>query len=259
MKAVLLGSGTSTGVPVIGCRCSVCTSQHPRNQRTRASVAVQSDEQTILIDTSPEMRLQLLSADIRRLRAVVYTHLHADHVHGFDDLRAFYFKNHKPLDVYLLPELIPEMKTRFAYAFEATGYQGAVPQVILHPIPEGPFTIGPFEVDPIRLPHGHVTTCGFRFENFVYATDFKAFPQKGIERWRGRVDTMIASGIHFGQHPSHSVIPETLKLFEDLAVRRGILSHLSHDVDYAKHAHLLPPYAEFGFDGMTIDLQPTVS
>lgn len=259
MRAILLGSGTSTGVPVIGCRCAVCTSDEPKNKRTRASVAVQRGDETILIDTSPEMRLQLLGADIRKLTAVLYTHLHADHVHGFDDLRALFFKNRKPLDVYLLPELIPELKVRFAYAFESTGYIGAVPQVTLKPIPDGLFQVGSFHIEPIRLPHGHVTSCGFRFDNFAYATDFKEFSPEHISKWRGRVHSMIASGIHFGQHPSHSVIPETIALFQTLGVRRGVLSHLSHDVDYLKHAELLPPQVELGFDGMKIDLPPTVS
>lgn len=259
MRAIILGSGTSTGVPVIGCSCSVCQSNHPRNQRTRASVAVQAAGETLLIDTSPEMRLQVLAAGIKRVAAVFYTHLHADHVHGFDDLRAFYFTNRQALDIYLLPELIPELKARFHYAFEDTGYRGAVPHVRLHPMPEEEFTVGPFRVEPIRLPHGHVTSCGFRFENFAYATDFKHFPPTIIERWRGKIHSMVASGIHFGQHPSHSVIPETVALFENLRVKRGVLSHLSHEVDYVEHSAHLPPYVELGFDGMTIDLPPTLT
>jgi phosphoribosyl 1,2-cyclic phosphate phosphodiesterase len=259
MRAILLGSGTSTGVPVIACRCSVCTGGHPRNQRSRASVAVQQGGETILIDTSPELRLQLLASDIRSLRAVLYTHLHADHVHGFDDLRAFYFGNRQALDVYLLPELIPELKMRFAYAFEKTGYDGAIPQVTLHPIPDGPFRIGSFEVDPVRLPHGHVTSCGFRFGNFAYATDFKAFPPESILKWRGKLDAMIASGIHFGKHSSHSVIPETIQLFQELMVKFGVISHLAHNIDYPVHSELMPPGIVLGFDGMTIDLEPTVS
>lgn len=259
MKAIILGSGTSTGVPVIACSCAVCLSDHPRNKRTRASIAVQKGGETLLIDTSPEMRLQVLAAKISKISAVLYTHLHADHVHGFDDLRAFHFVNRQPLDVYMLPELIPEFKSRFHYAFEDTGYKGAIPQVQLHSIPEGPFEIGPFKIEPVRLPHGHVTTCGFRFENFAYATDFKEFPRRVIDRWRGKIHSMVASGIHFGQHASHSVIPETIALFEDLRVKRGVLSHLAHEVEYIEHSACLPPQVELAFDGMTIDLPPTLT
>jgi phosphoribosyl 1,2-cyclic phosphate phosphodiesterase len=259
VRAIVLGSGTSTGVPVIGCTCAVCTGKHPKNQRTRASIAVEKDGETILIDTSPEMRLQVLRAGIHRLRAVLYTHLHADHAHGFDDLRAFFFQSRQALDVYLLPEMIPELRERFRYAFEDTGYLGAVPQLTLHAIPEGRFQVGPFAIDPVRLPHGHLETCGFRFDNFAYATDFKIFPQRTIEVWRGSIHTLLASGIHFGQHPTHSVIPETLELFRQLEVRRGVISHLAHQVDYEEHSRSLPPHVELAFDGMTIDLPPTSS
>ncbi len=255
----ILGSGTSTGVPVIGCDCNVCTSKSPYNKRTRASIALEEDGQFVLIDTSPEMRLQVLSAGIKKLTAVLYTHLHADHAHGFDDLRAFHFRSRVPLDIYLLPELIPEIRERFRYAFEDTGYLGAIPSVVLHPIEGGPIKVGPFVVEPVRLPHGHVNTCGFKFERFAYATDFKAFPAETIEKWRGTLDVMVASGIHFGQHPTHSVIPETIELFRKLQVRRGIISHLAHEVDFEYHKQYLPQGVEFAYDGLEIDLKPTVS
>ena len=207
MRVTVLGAGTSTGVPVIGCQCYVCTGSILKNQRTRASIAIKKNEETILIDTSPEMRLQVLAARISSIRAVFYTHLHADHAHGFDDLRAFSFNSGKPVDIFILPELIPELRERFRYAFEDTGYLGATPLVCLHPIPSQAFDVGPFNVEPVRLSHGHVETCGFRFEKFAYATDFKKFPTEYIKKWHAKLDVMIASGIHFGQHQTHSVIP----------------------------------------------------
>jgi phosphoribosyl 1,2-cyclic phosphate phosphodiesterase len=259
VKIQILGSGTSTGVPVIACNCPVCTSTEPKNKRTRASVAISEGDRLILVDTSPEMRLQVLGAGIKALDAVLYTHLHADHSAGFDDLRAFFFRSRGPIDLYMLPQYIPEMRTRFSYAFENTGYQGAVPSVTLHPIPESSFTVAGFDIEPVRLAHGHVETCGFRFGRFLYATDFKRFPDFIVEKWRGKIDVMVASGIHFGTHQAHSVIPETLALFEALGVKRGIISHLAHDVDYAKHSALLPAHVEFAFDGMTIDLKGLVT
>jgi phosphoribosyl 1,2-cyclic phosphate phosphodiesterase len=237
----------------------VCTSGNPLNQRTRASIAIANDNEVVLIDTAPEMRLQILRAGIKTLRAVFYTHLHADHAHGFDDLRAFQFRSKRPLDVYLLPEMIPELKERFKYAFEPTGYSGAIPHVRLHAIEDTPFQVGAFFVEPIRLPHGHVQTCGFKVANFAYITDFKTFPEDRVADWQDRIDVMVASGIHFGQHSSHSVIPETIDLFRTLRVKRGIISHLAHEVDHEIHSKSLPKGVEFAFDGMEIDLNPTVS
>ncbi len=260
MRVTILGSGTSTGVPVIGCQCAICTSTDSRNQRTRASIMVSEDDRNLLIDTAPELRLQILKNGFRTLGGVLYSHLHADHSAGFDDLRAFYFKNRRPLEIYMLPEYIPELKTRFSYAFVDTGYGGIKPQVDPRPIEDGNiFVAAGFTVDPARLDHGHASSCGFRIGNFAYVTDFKNFPKEKIKEWRGKIDVMVASGIHFGTHTSHSVIPETLQLFDDLGVKRGILSHLAHDVDYVEHQRLLPNFAEFAYDGMTIDVLGPVS
>lgn len=259
MRVTILGSGTSAGVPVIGCRCSVCQSPHVKNRRTRASIMVSTQGRNLLFDTSPELRLQILHNGFSTVDAVLYSHMHADHTAGFDDLRAFYFQNRKTLDVFMLPEYIEEIKVRFAYAFLDTGYAGIKPQVEPIPIFDRPFLAAGVEVDPARVPHGHVDSCGFRLGNFAYVTDFKNFPRAKLREWRGRIDVMVASGIHFGTHSTHSVIPETLQLFDDLGVKRGILSHLTHDVDYVEHAKLLPDFVEFAYDGMTIDVDPSVS
>lgn len=259
MRVHILGSGTSSGVPVIGCHCSVCKSSDPKNQRTRASIAIENDGRTLMIDTSPEMRLQVLRSGIEQIDGLLYSHMHADHTAGFDDLRAFFFKSRRPLDCYLLPEYFDELKTRFRYAFVDTGYYGLTPQVNLHAIPEAAFSFAGFDIEPVRLMHGNVPSCGFRVGRFAYVTDFKHFPQQTIAQWRGKIDVMVASGIHFGTHSTHSVIPETLQLFDDLGVKRGIISHLAHDVDYVAHKALLPDSREYAFDGMTIDLEAALS
>ncbi len=259
MRVHILGSGTSSGVPVIGCHCSVCKSSNPKNQRTRASIAIADGGRTVLIDTSPELRLQVLRSGIEAIDGLLYSHMHADHTAGFDDLRAFFFKSRRPLDCYLLAEYFTEIKTRFRYAFEDTGYYGLTPQVNLHAIPDSIFSLAGFDIEPIRLTHGNVPSCGFRFGRFAYVTDFKHFPKPKIEEWHGKIDVMVASGIHFGTHSTHSVIPETLQLFDDLGVKRGIISHLAHDVDYVEHKALLPNFVEYAFDGMTIDLEAIVS
>lgn len=256
MRVHILGSGTSTGVPVIGCSCPVCSSQDPRHQRSRASIAITLAEgPTFLIDTAPELRLQVVRAGISNVDAVFYTHMHADHTHGFDDLRAFYFRRREPLPVYLLPRYHGEMKSRFSYAFNDTGYQGTKPQIDLREIPEDQaFAVQGVTIEPVVLPHGHVVSCGFRLGRFAYVTDFKSFSSEQIKAWRGKLEVMVASGIHFGSHSTHSVIPETLALFEKLEVKQGFITHLSHEVDYQRDAHHLPDYVKFAYDGMIIDL-----
>ncbi len=256
MRVIILGSGTSAGVPVLGCDCPVCRSDDQRSKRTRASIYLEvSPQQRLLIDTAPELRLQMLQAGLKRADAVLYTHMHADHTHGFDDLRAFYFHKKAPVPIYLLDRYHSEMKQRFSYAFQDTGYIGTKPQIELHSIPENAsFEAAGVSIESFILPHGNVVSAAFRIGRFAYATDFKAFQKSQIEAWRGRIDTMVASGIHFGQHPTHSVIPETIELFEALGVKRGILSHLSHEVDHRRDQDRLPSHISFAYDGMSIDL-----
>lgn len=241
---------------MIGCSCSVCKSHDPKNKRTRASIAVEySKGRFILIDTSPELRLQLLGQDIHKVEAVLYTHMHADHIHGFDDLRALSFRSKQAVPVYLFPEYEEELRTKFSYAFENTGYLGAKPQVSINLIDDGTILdIAGLRIQPARLPHGSVDSCGFKIGKFAYATDFKSFPDEVVKAWHGDVDVMVASGIHFGEHHSHSVIQETLDLFRKLGVKRGVISHLSHEVDYLRDAARLPPDTQFAYDGMIIDL-----
>lgn len=255
MRVVVLGSGTSTGVPVIGCTCAVCQDKRPGNQRFRASIAIISDSGfTVVVDTAPEFRLQLLRENIQRLDAVLYTHMHADHTHGFDDLRAFYFHHKQPVKCYVAADVIPEFKSRFAYAFEDTGYLGAKPQVDLETTPEKPFMLGDLNIEPITLPHGHVSVVGFKIGRFAYVTDFKTFSPAQIAAWKGKIDVMIASGIHFGTHATHSTIPETLALFKQLGVRQGYLTHLAHDVEYYGDAARLPADVAFAYDGLSLTI-----
>lgn len=255
MKVRILGSGTSTGVPVLGCQCEVCRSADPKNHRTRASILITTSHgHNILVDTPPEMRLQLLAAGVRELSAVIYTHMHADHTQGFDDLRAFYFHTKKPVPIYVLPDYEEEIQSRFRYAFEDTGYIGTRPHVDLRLIPNEPFIIEDQLIDPIILPHGNVRSCALRFGRFAYATDFKEFSKTQIDAWRGHVDTMVASGVHYRPHPTHSNIPETIELFKKLGVKKGILSHLSHEVDFTRDSKSLPDSVSFSYDGMKIDL-----
>lgn len=256
LKITILGSGTSTGVPTIGCKCKVCTSDDPKEKRLRSSILMtrQDTQENLVIDTTPDFRMQMLNAKVHTLQHVLYTHTHADHCHGFDDLRAFYFLNQKPVHCYLSPEMLEEFKCRFSYAFTNTGYLGTAPQVVVKPIPNQPFSINGLEIDTIRLPHGSVLTTGFRFGSFAYITDFKEFPWEYRSLWKNKVHTMVASGLRFRSHPTHSSIDETITLFKDLGVKKGIITHLSHEVDYKRDQSSLPSHVSFAYDGLCFDV-----
>jgi phosphoribosyl 1,2-cyclic phosphate phosphodiesterase len=252
----ILGSGTSTGVPVIGCSCATCTSSDSRDKRLRSSVLLQTaDGQSLVIDTGPDFRMQMLNAGVTHLTEVLYTHTHADHCHGFDDLRAFYFSSRQPVTCHVATPHCADFRARFSYAFEETGYLGTKPQVVLAPFERTPFAIGGLKVDPDFVPHGHTQTAVFRIGRFAYATDFKVFPPELIARWRGKIDTMVASAIRYGQHPTHSCVEETLALFDALAVKRGYLTHIAHEMRHAVDELKLPSHVRLAYDGLEIPVE----
>ena len=234
-KVTVLGSGTSFGVPVIGCQCDVCQSDDPRDKRTRSSILLETSEnKKIVVDTGPEFRIQLIRESVDNIDAVFYTHLHADHLHGFDDLRVFSYKNNKPLKVYLPTACIPDLKARFHYIFNPNSYQGTLPQIELIPFEEGDVQIAGLNFEVIFLPHGGVQSAAFKVDKFAYATDFTKFSEEQIASWTGKIQSMIASGIRFkNPHYSHSLIPETENLFKSLQIKNGFIHHLSHEVGHS--------------------------
>jgi phosphoribosyl 1,2-cyclic phosphate phosphodiesterase len=213
-----------------------------------------SDNELIVIDTAPEFRLQMLRHRVRKLEHVLYTHCHADHVHGFDDLRAFYFGEARPVTCHVPSEHVAEFRQKFAYVFEETGYIGTKPQVDMVEVGTLPFLVAGVTVEPIRMSHGSVVTTGYRFGDFAYITDFKRLPEEVIERWQGQITVMVASGIRHGGHPTHSCIDETLALFDRLKVKKGVITHLSHEVDYDEESSRLPPDVVLAYDGLVLEL-----
>jgi phosphoribosyl 1,2-cyclic phosphate phosphodiesterase len=255
IRVTILGSGTSTGVPVIGCECQVCRSSDPRHQRTRASVMIELDHgESIVIDTGPDFRMQMLRHRVKNLHHIFYTHIHADHCHGFDDIRAFYFRSLTPMNCYLPRGYVEEFKARFRYAFYDEGYIGTKPQVILHEVDEGRLEVMGQSFETVLLPHGNSQSMAFRLGSFAYATDFKVFPPELVDRWKGRLHTLVASGVRYRPLPTHSTLPETASLMENLGVKRGIISHLNHDVDHTMAERDLPSHLRLAYDGLVFDV-----
>ena len=254
-EIIILGSGASTGVPVIGCNCNVCISSDSKNHRLRSSLYIKDliNKQNFLIDTSPDLRQQLLTHKLKKVDHVLYTHMHADHTHGFDELRTLNFINKQPIDCWLSEEHEQEMKVRFSYAFEQDQVKGTYkPQVKLHTITHNPFKVGNRVIEFVTLPHGNTSSLAFKLDNFLYATDFKNFPQDLVKEWSKQVDYMVASGVMLKEHPTHSTIDETITLMQSLDVKAGFITHLSHHVEYHKESKKLPQNIHFAYDGLSI-------
>jgi phosphoribosyl 1,2-cyclic phosphate phosphodiesterase len=209
MQITFLGTGTSNGVPVIGCTCPVCTSLDPRDKRTRSSAVVDAGGKRLLIDTSPELRLQAVANGISHVDAVLYTHAHADHVAGFDDLRSFNYISQAPLDVHADELTSTLIRDRFAYAFENPfPFFGGKPDLNLH-VFNGPFVAAGVEIVPFQVGHGRWTVTGFRFGPLVYLTDAKIVPDAAIDAMRG-AEVLVINGLRDKPHPVHLSIPESL-------------------------------------------------
>jgi phosphoribosyl 1,2-cyclic phosphate phosphodiesterase len=253
MRITFLGTGTSNGIPVIGCPCVVCASPDPRDKRSRTSALVEAGGKRLLIDTAPELRLQAVANGISCVDAVLYTHAHADHVAGFDDLRSFNFINQAVLDVHadrLTSDLIRE---RYAYAFENPfPFFGGKPDLDLR-VFDGPFVAAGVDVVPFEVGHGRWTVTGFRFDRLVYLTDAKVVPDAAIDAMRG-AEVLVINALRDHPHPVHLSIPEALEIINEVRPRRAYLTHLSHDVGHAELSRRLPDNVHVAYDGLTVEL-----
>ena len=196
----------------------------------------------------------MLSAKVSYLDAVLFTHTHADHCHGFDDLRQLAFTNSNIIPCWARQDHIDDLKNRFSYVFTNQGYRGITPKVVMNPIENSPISVAGLEVEWEEVPHGHTKSTAFKFGDFVYITDFKMLPENIIEKWKGKISTMIASGVRHSPHPTHSSIPQTCELFNKLEVNQGYITHLSHDVDHVKDSLSLPSGVKFAHDGLKIEI-----
>jgi phosphoribosyl 1,2-cyclic phosphate phosphodiesterase len=257
MRLTFLGTGTSFGVPQIGCDCEVCRSDDPRDKRTRSGALVEADGGTILLDTPPELRLQLIAAGVAKVDAVLYTHEHADHINGIDDLRIFSVRRRDPLPIYGPPETLDRIRASFNYIFDDAihPYEGtSKPQLAMHPVEPGrPLRVAGVETLPLAFEHGHLRVFGYRFGALAYITDVKAIPAAERAQLRD-LDVLVLNALWWRPHPTHLSIGEAVQTARDLGARRTYLTHLTHETGHQALAAQLPPGVMPAHDGLTVEI-----
>jgi phosphoribosyl 1,2-cyclic phosphate phosphodiesterase len=253
MKITLLGTGTSTGVPMIACNCKTCRSEDPRDKRLRVSVLIETDDKIIVIDTSADFRQQMLAHKVKKLDAVLYTHYHYDHIAGFDDLRAFQFLRHKSPMCYALQETSDYIQQMFPYAFgKAIQAGGGLPKVPFTIIKDENFNVGGITISPIPVEHGLVKVLGYRIGSFAYLTDCNRIPDASLELLRG-LDTLILDGLRYDPHPTHFSLDEAVAITKQLNPRITYLTHMNHDILHEEGDRKLPNNVRLGFDGLSFE------
>lgn len=253
-----MGTGTSFGVPVIGCGCAVCTSDDPRDRRTRHAVLLENGDSRLLVDTPPELRLQLLAAGVDRLDAVWFTHHHADHIHGLDDLRVFSMRSREPLVAYASDECSAVLSDRFEYVFsKPIGPSDGTsrPEAQLRTLrPHEEVDIAGFLMLPLPVRHGSVEALGFRIGDLGYITDAKYIPERTIESLRG-VRTLVLNALWFGHtHPTHFNVEEAVVMAQEIGAESTYLTHISHRASHRELEDRLPRGVMPSYDGLVIEV-----
>jgi phosphoribosyl 1,2-cyclic phosphate phosphodiesterase len=250
-EITFLGTGTSNGIPVIGCECAVCRSEDPRDKRTRTSAVIRTGGVTFLIDTATELRSQALANGLTHVDAVLMTHAHADHTGGFDDLRRFNEVQQQHLPVYADPNTAAMMRARFAYTFvDAFSFYGGKPDLHLHEV-TGPFEVMGQRIIPVPVLHGRLPISGYRIGNIGYVTDAKTIPEESLNLLKG-LDVLVLNGLREREHPTHLSFREASEIVQKVAPRHAYLVHLSHETSHQQAQSLLPPGIEIAWDGLTI-------
>jgi phosphoribosyl 1,2-cyclic phosphate phosphodiesterase len=251
---LVLGSGTSVGVPMIGCRCKVCLSTDPRDKRLRPSVLLRIGSRRVLIDTSPDLRYQALRFGIERLDAILYTHSHADHVLGLDDVRPFNFLQKEDIPIYSSATAFEGIRGTFAYVFNGAPSESSRPKLKSNIFDTEPFSAAGILFDPVRVAHGKGTAHGFRFGDCAYLTDHSGIPPESLEKLGG-LDVLFLDALRHNPHPTHSTVEESLRTVEKLQPKRAFFTHVSHDLLHAAVEARMPPNVHVAYDGLEIPIQ----
>ncbi|MDB5290077.1 MAG: phnP [Phycisphaerales bacterium] len=252
VELTFLGTGTSAGIPMIGCHCAVCTSPDPHDRRTRPSVLISYSNTRVLIDTTPELRLQCLANNVERIDAVVYTHAHADHIMGLDDVRRFNALSGGPLDVWADDRTYPALSRCFGYAFQEPSPDQKVfrPHLIRRPI-EGPFQIGELTWTPIPLLHGDMPVLGFRVGNLAYCTDVSEIPEQSFSLLEG-LDVLVLDALQRERHTTHFSLEEAVEAARRIGARQTLFTHIAHRMAHEATNRTLPPTMQLAHDGQRI-------
>ncbi len=252
MQVIVLGSGTSHGVPMIGCTCEVCLSSNPRNKRFRPSVAVRNGERIILVDTTPELRLQALAFGLNRVDAVLFTHTHADHIFGLDDLRRYNDLSGAEIPVYGDTNTLADIRRIFPYIFTQTQEGGGKPKLTLHEVPRS-FTLCGLQVESFYVLHGQLPVLAYRFNTFGYVTDTNHIPPESLEKLRG-LDLLILDAVRPDPHVTHFGLYQALEVVQELKPKQALFTHLSHRFDHDAVNAQLPAGIALAYDGQVIEL-----
>jgi phosphoribosyl 1,2-cyclic phosphate phosphodiesterase len=252
-KITVLGSGTSVGVPTIGCHCDVCTSRDPRDKRLRPSILVSYEGHNVLIDTTPDFRTQALRARIERLDAVIFTHSHADHLMGLDDVRPFNFRQKGQIPIFAAPDTMEAIQRCFQYIFDGGPRVTNVPKLDARVLNGAPFDVCGMEFLPIPILHGTQTIYGFRFGGAAYLTDHSEIPEESMALLRD-LDVLFLDALRYKPHPTHSTVERSVRTVEQLSPARTWFTHICHDLSHERAESMLPPHIRLAYDGLEIQV-----
>jgi phosphoribosyl 1,2-cyclic phosphate phosphodiesterase len=253
MQLTILGAGSSAGTPVVGCHCATCVSEHPRNQRTRCSSMVTLDTgEVILIDTGPDLRTQALREHMQRVDAVLYTHTHADHLHGIDDLRAFCQLHRKQIPLYARADAVAHIQAKFGYTIrEPISNFWDLPVLSIQAI-DAPFTLFGEAITPIPVMHGNLIIYGYRIGNMAYLTDVSEIPEASFQLLQG-LDVLLIDCLREVAHPTHINLSQSLALVTRIAAKQSVLIHMTHELEYTALNARLPASVQAGYDGLKLN------